>query len=336
MAKSRLIRGAQPLLAAARRLQLCAALLLAALLLALPRVASAQIAVAALPAASANAPALWRIQAGKSTGYLFGTVHALPRGLDWFGPHLAKALDRSKLLVLETVVPDSPAALQAAFAGLARLPAPRPLESRVPDSWRSSLLAAVSRLGDAPLNQSKTWAIALALTNLQAQRDGLDARLGAEAVLTARARMRDIPAIGLETPVEQLRNFDALAEKDQQLLLTATLADLPNATAQTRQMLGYWLTGDTDALAGLVNSELDRSPAVRELLLDNRNARWAAWIANRMRDDPGPIFIAVGAGHLSGPNNLIDQLATRGVRVERVGAAAHPERQHRGKAAGRR
>jgi signal peptidase II len=45
-----------------------------------------------------------------------------------------------------------------------------------------------------------------------------------------------------------------------------------------------------------------------QLRANDRNERWAAWIAQRMQDTKGHLFIAVGAGHLAGPGNLIDRL----------------------------
>ena len=35
-------------------------------------------------------------------------------------------------------------------------------------------------------------------------------------------------------------------------------------------------------------------------------------------DEPGTVFIAVGAGHLAGDGSVQDQLAERGFTVERV------------------
>jgi uncharacterized protein YbaP (TraB family) len=48
-----------------------------------------------------------------------------------------------------------------------------------------------------------------------------------------------------------------------------------------------------------------------------RNARWASWIANRLKT-PGTVFVAVGAGHLSGPDSVQSQLASLGVKSARV------------------
>ena len=52
-------------------------------------------------------------------------------------------------------------------------------------------------------------------------------------------------------------------------------------------------------------------------LLVDRNAKWAAWIAERMRT-PGRVFIAVGAGHLAGPDSVQAHLRKYKLKAVRV------------------
>jgi uncharacterized protein YbaP (TraB family) len=277
----------------------------------------APLAQAAKPPAAPEVPALWVIEDGKAKAYLFGTVHALPRGVDWFRPHVLKALDQSGRLVLETEVPENPGAMQPVILKLSRLPQARPVAERVPESWRPTLERATDRLQPGPMDWSKTWFIALTLSNLQAQQDGIDPRIGVEAVLTERARMKGIPITPLETAEEQLINFDALTEADQQQLLLSTLEDLDGSKARTSLLIGDWLLGNTDALAARVNEEFEGSAMLRRMLVEDRNARWAAWLVKEM-EQPGTLFVAVGAGHLAGKGSLLEELERRGFKVKRV------------------
>lgn len=299
--------GIRPVAAAIRHL-----LLLLLFALALPAAAPA-------PAPPpVDAPALWEVRAGESTAYLFGTVHALPRGVNWFKPEIAQALDRSKMLVLEAEVPTSAAALAPIILRLSRLPAARPVAERVPEGWRPALLDAIQDLKAGPLDWYDTWFIALTLTNLQAERNGFDPRLGVEAVLTERANMQKIPVFGLETIDEQLINFDALSEADQQLILVYTLAELANSKQRLQAVIDDWLAGRTDLLAAHVNEQFEHSPMLRRMLVEDRNIRWADQLQQRMQAEKGPIFVAVGAGHLAGRGSLIDLLRQRGMTVNRV------------------
>ena len=303
-------------------------ILLMGLALMAPALSAPTLAAAPKPATGAAVPAppvpaLWEAQIGKSRAYLFGTVHSLPRGVDWFKPHVAQALDGSQLLVLETEIPDGAAGISPALMKLSRLPAARPVQERVPESWRPTLAKATNRLKLGPMEWNDTWFIALMLTNLQAGEDGLDPRIGVEAVLSERARIHNIPIKGLETVEEQLTNFDSLPEADQQMLLISTLADLDNSRANTSLLVGDWMLGNTDGLAGRINGAFERSPMLRQLLVEDRNIRWAQWLTDQMKAQSGnaearPIFLAVGAGHLAGRGSLIDELEKRGVKVKRV------------------
>ena len=82
-------------------------------------------------------------------------------------------------------------------------------------------------------------------------------------------------------------------------------------------MVDEWAHGQPDALAREMNDSLKDSPEVARVLLVERNQRWAGWIQNRLRT-PGTVFIAVGAGHLAGPQSVQRQLARLGLRAERV------------------
>ena len=65
----------------------------------------------ARPATPANivaTPALWRVQDADTTIYLFGTVHVMKPGIDWFRGDVKAAFDGADELVLEIIEPDDP------------------------------------------------------------------------------------------------------------------------------------------------------------------------------------------------------------------------------------
>ena len=83
------------------------------------------------------------------------------------------------------------------------------------------------------------------------------------------------------------------------------------------KMVGEWSAGDPDAIARDLNESLRETPELGKVLLTERNARWAEWIEKRMAE-PGTVFIAVGAGHLAGPDSVQAFLAKRNLKAERV------------------
>jgi uncharacterized protein len=271
-------------------------------------------------------PAMWEATQGKSKLTLFGTVHTLPRGVEWFRPHVVQALDSADRLVLETQVPEGPGAALPVVMKLARLQAPQPALQRVPESWQPVYKSAIDRLQPGPMDWYDTWFISLTLANLQAEQDGMDPRIGVEAVLTERARMRNMPIVSLETMEEQLIYFDALTEADQQQMLLSTLEGLDSSKDRMAGLIADWMAGRTDVLAQKVNADFERSPMLRRMLVEDRNQRWADWIVQEMERNPGHMFVAVGAGHLAGKGSLIADLEARGLKVKSV-IEAPPARQ---------
>jgi uncharacterized protein YbaP (TraB family) len=276
----------------------------------------------------APAPVLWEIHDADTRIYLFGTVHALPRGVEWFRPDIADALDRSDRLVLETL-PPSDAEFARTVEQMARRTTPLALIARVPPESRPAFQTLLARLRPPPLDSYEDWYVAVGLTNLQSAADGLDPRVGVEAVLAERARLGAKPITALETPQEQLLYFDALPQADQQQLLLAAIDELTDGGQRIDAMLAAWLSGDAPALAALINSGFERSPILRQWLIADRNARWASWIAGQMATTKGTLFVAVGAGHLAGPGSLIERLRAYRLEAARVGAPppAQPRRQ---------
>ncbi|MCA3254043.1 MAG: TraB/GumN family protein [Alphaproteobacteria bacterium] len=281
----------------------------------LTRLFALLLALAALPAAAA--PALWKVADPDTTIWLYGTVHLLPKGEPGLQGAAKTAFDTSDTLALEVLLPSDPqVAARAMFRrGLSsNLP---PVVDRVPTGKRPALTAALksAAIPDVVLPSMETWLVALTLSTAQLAKMQLDAGEGVEARLRAAARGKRL--VGLETLDEQLALFDGLPEADQRELLTATVDELPAMQAEVGQMLDAWRKGDVDRLAAEMNEGLDATPGLRKTLLSDRNARWAQWIKTRMAT-PGSVFVAVGAGHLAGPDSVQAMLAKHGLKAERV------------------
>ena len=72
-----------------------------------------------------------------------------------------------------------------------------------------------------------------------------------------------------------------------------------------------------DAIARIGNDDMRRrEPKLYQLLLVQRNQVWATKIA-AMLQQPGTVFIAVGAAHLAGPDSVQMQLHKLGIEAVR-------------------
>lgn len=309
----------------ARRAILCAALLSAAPALAQQEVAPAAnngviIATEGEIAPQTDAdPALWVMRDEDTTIYLFGTVHVLRPGLRWFDEAVQTAFNASDELKIEVVLPESQAEMMPMVMRLATYPAGTTLSSRLTPAQNSQLSTGMARIGlpRAQLEHFEPWFVSTAATMVLAGRAGFQPGAGAEATLTAEARRMNKPITALETVQEQLGYMDSTPESEQINGLLKTLSDPAAASAAFNQLVDSWATGNPDATGALMNEGLRETPETARILLTDRNRRWATALQARMAQ-PGTIFVAVGAGHLSGEQNVQHFLTAAGLTVTRV------------------
>jgi uncharacterized protein YbaP (TraB family) len=278
-----------------------------------------QAAPAAPPAAAVEraVPALWKVSRGRTTIYLFGTVHALPPGIDWFEGPVKQAFDRSQQLVTEITETD-PVQMQRLVIAHAMLPEGQSLRGMLEPELKTSYEKELGDLGlpVQTFDGYEPWYAAIALSTLPLVRSGYGSEHGVEQALDARAKALRHPHTALETAEYQIGLFDSLPLDMQKKYFAEVVHKLPTVTEELGQIVAAWKRGDADGLARLMNDEED-DPTLIQLLLTNRNKAWAHWIEGRLRK-PGVVFVAVGAGHLAGPGSVREQLAAKGIRAVRI------------------
>ena len=285
--------------------------------------ALAALAVLFAPAAYAQEaqdadPAIWVVKDADTTIYLFGTVHALKPGLSWFDEAVKDAFDKSDEVMLEMVPPDT-ATLQQLVVRMALNQDGPTVTELLPADKRAPYEAAMTGAGVPPamFDHFDPWLPAVTLSSVSLIKAGYDPAQGAEQVITAAAKAADKPVHGLETAEQQLGFFDGLPQPLQVKFLVQTVDELPQLGTTLDAMLVQWAAGDADGLGKSMNDDLADTPEIAKVLLFQRNERWAAWIDERMKR-PGTVFIAVGAGHLAGPNSVQSYLSGRGLNAERI------------------
>lgn len=273
--------------------------------------------VVAEPVPAEVHPALWRVADEDTTIYLFGTIHLLPQGLNWFQGPLADAFAKADELVTE--IPEiDPQTSQAVLLKRGILPAGQSLRDQMSPKQRALFENTLGSYGLplAAFDRFKPWYAAVVLSTLPLQRKGYSLANGVETDLANRNLEIKRPRIGLETLDYQLGLFDAFPAKVQRRYLFEVIAALPEIDKDVGEMVEAWRVGDAAKLATLMNADQD-DPAMVAALLTNRNKAWAQWIKARLTR-PGVAFIAVGAGHLGGKGSVQDQLHALGVKSARV------------------
>jgi uncharacterized protein YbaP (TraB family) len=288
-------------------------------LVTLPAMAATQRHPTAQPARlqSIAHPALWQVQKGATTIYLFGTVHALPADVVWLDGKLEQAFNRSDTLVTE-IADQNPEEMRNQLLAKALLPQGSNLRDSLPPKTRLALEKALTGIGEpvSRLDPFRPWYAAVALSTLPLIKAGYDPEQGVDTKLGALAKARGQKREALETAAYQFGLFDGLPLPLQKSYLQEVAVGAPKITGELAAMINAWKAGDAVKLARLMNAE-ESDPRLAEVLLYQRNRAWAQWIKVHL-DQPGTLFVAVGAGHLAGKGSLQEQLQKLGITVKRV------------------
>ena len=250
-------------------------------------------APASLPAPPAQEPAMFVVRDADTTIYIFGTFHALDGQGQWLSDHVKDAFEHSDELVLETLVPERPTQVLTPTPGF-----------RPPSVTPSASFLATTRMA---INAGRA--------------QGMQVGNGADMVLRHIAESEGKPVEGLETLQSQLDMFNRMpstprapAPKAGDPVGASPMAGLSKAMAD---MQSAWKRGDQRVFVTMLDQLKAASPDTYRMLFTERNTRWADWIRARMQT-PGTVFVAVGAGHLAGPDSVLVRLAERGLPSQRV------------------
>lgn len=263
-------------------------------------------------------PALWQVDGPNGQrAWLMGTIHALPKKVEWRTKAVDSALAQADRVVLEVARIDDPGTIERSFAELAGQGSATPLRARVNPSDIRQFDAYVARykIDLTPLQHQETWAAALLLAQAAQTDAGSDPANGIDRAVKAAAGGR--PVEEFEGADAQLRIFDALSEQDQRDLLSAVISGSGDAKAETRAMEQAWAKGDVAALANDTQGGLLADPELRAALLTGRNRAWTQRLQAMLARGQRP-FAAVGAAHLAGPDGLPAMLGAAGYRVTRL------------------
>jgi uncharacterized protein YbaP (TraB family) len=249
----------------------------------------------------------------KKVSYLFGTIHMIPDSLYYFPGKLDKIISKSDEVILEIAnLSDQGAAMK-----LMTLESGSCFDIFTPEQKDSVLNWGSALLGVKPEQFEKGFEKRKPFTLLQ---------LSFQGMITGKIRMVDmeieskaqsdkIPVTGLETVEYQLSIFDKIPPKEMAEFVMETVRKPDEGEKTFQKMVQYYHKQDLENLAKLIleNEELGSSA---EELLDKRNHNWIPKMEELMKTKS--CFFAVGAGHLGGPNGVIELLRQKGYEVTPV------------------
>ena len=261
---------------------------------------------------------LWTVNTQSNKIYLLGSLHLLKQDAYPLAAAIEKAYADSRIIIFETDL----AALQApdAQAKLLQLgiyPADQNLLENLNANTRRQLEKKMSQIGLplAQFSRFKPWFVALTLTTLELQRMGYNPAYGIDVYFFNKAST-DGKKIGFLEPAEfQINLLGNMAEQDQYDFLSQTLKDLEVVNELSGDLVKSWKAGDADKLHKLLSESFNDYPHLHDHLLIQRNKNWVGQIEAAMRKNKNALFV-MGAGHLVGPESVVDLLKKNGYQVK--------------------
>ncbi len=270
-------------------------------------------------------PALWSISDEDSTVYLFGTVHILPPELEWRTDDIEAAFADAEIVYFEVdaLSEDAQAEMQALIPQLGRNAPGVTLSSMISEEARGHVATIAERIGAPPdafmtrLDPLQPWLASVQMTVLQMQASGYEAGSGAEAALSADAEAAGKSRAYFETVEEQLRFLSDSPIEVQVADFEVSVEQMVEEPQLLTELVQAWAVGDMDHIDRLINDDMrETSPELYERIIIQRNRNWIPQIVEAL-EGSDDAFVAVGAGHMPGPDGVIALLEAEGLDVAR-------------------
>ena len=272
-----------------------------------------------------NRGALFRVEGGHHTLYLFGTIHVGAADFYPLEPRVIAALAASSKLALEVDPLGDPAPVQQALLDYGMYPAGGSALADIGPAFRPRLERLLRQYAIAPESVApmKPWLLAsvLALGEFAAQ--GYQPGLAVDIWLAQQAHRRRIPVLELESVAGQMALFGRMTGAEQGRFLEEGIAAIEDdeQAGEARELVQAWRTANAaafEAMAAKAGADASFSGKfVQTVLLEERNPGLADGIARLLASEKNSMA-AIGILHLVGAGSVPALLRQRGLKVERV------------------
>jgi uncharacterized protein YbaP (TraB family) len=258
---------------------------------------------------------LWEIKGDSvQKSYLFGTMHLIEKDYFVFTKKLEKLLSKSDVLVMELPgLPDQQEALR--YVTLE--------EGNFSDYFSDAQMDSIYNWAKAEMGLSKEGFNAsfstmkpFVVVQMAVQMHFMGKTESYELTFQNLANEYQLAIEGLETVAEQMALFDNLEDTEMNEIVMETIRKDDESLQLTKSMMEIYNRQQIDSLYMLILEEGGTISDKQSDFLDNRNKNWIPKIEAAIKKQKS--FIAVGAGHLGGPQGVIRLLEQEGYSVKPV------------------
>jgi uncharacterized protein YbaP (TraB family) len=266
---------------------------------------------------------LWSVKTANATVYLLGSFHLLQADAYPLDANIETAYKNSARVCFEMDIGAAKdPAYQSQLLAQGLYPEGQTLQQNISAETYALLDKKAAALGitTAQLNPLKPWLCAVTLSGLELLRRGFDPQYGIDQYFFAKAKKDNKPMFFFESLDFQMRLFTELTGKEGDALLRQTLKDLDVIETMLPDMVNAWKIGDAPRLGAFMTMSFKDLPDLYNRFVVQRNKAWVSTI-ERLLAQGGTSFVVVGAGHLGGPDNLLQLLQNKGYKIEQISAA---------------
>ena len=261
---------------------------------------------------------LWAVETSTNRIFLLGSLHVLKSSAYPLSSEIERAYAASQRLVFETDIEAmmNPAN-QAKMLEMGVYPEGQNLFQNISADTREKLEKKLNDLGlpAEHVGRFKPWFLAITLTTLELQRLGFNPLYGVDLHFYTKAKKDEKEIDYFESVEYQLNLLGKMNSRDQKAFLNQTLKDLEVSAQLADEMLTAWQNGEADALYKLLFKSFEDHPGIENHLLIQRNRTWLTKVEEMLKE-PKLTMVVVGAGHLVGPDSLVQLLKKKGYRVK--------------------
>ncbi|MBE7179312.1 MAG: TraB/GumN family protein [Mucilaginibacter polytrichastri] len=260
---------------------------------------------------------LWEISGRdlKQPSYLFGTYHYAGKQLLDSLPQVLASFHKTKAVAGELVI-DGSLSTQMAFAMMMRGATLERLFTEKEFKQIDSYVKEISEMELKELNTLKPAAVQMILSGYVSPKTVTDENPALDQYFQDLGRKEGKKILGLETAREQIDLiFNAPVER-QKFHLLYMVKNKNKLRAELQKLYRFYTQQDVNALARMMYAKGEFLDNEIDVLLVQRNRKWAEELPAIMQTQP--TFIAVGAGHLAGPTGLITMLRSKGYVLKPV------------------
>ncbi|MCX7650500.1 MAG: TraB/GumN family protein [Flavobacteriales bacterium] len=254
---------------------------------------------------------LWKVEPPDKSApsFLFGTIHLIPAQDFSFSRAADSALSLTEKIFFEMDISDP--ALQLRVLKSMKLDSGLTLSSLYKPTEYKKIKKKLEKAG-VPLDMFQSFLPIMIQQNFLIKNVfGGDTR-SYELFLLEKARQAGLQIDGLETVDDQVKALRAISLERQARMLKEGVLNPGRSRRQLLKLVRTYRRGDVEAMYRLTTREKSMKEGVEALLVE-RNRKWAERLQSEMRQRP--VFVAVGAAHLGGPEGLIALLRRQGFRL---------------------